>query len=135
MVPEGIQSEDLCKIRSNSGDKKTSGVSVENKLTEVYGNKYRINLEHQILSDHGVFYPQALYDDLVFKVTLAGAEHVVKDSDTTKLKYKLTNIQLEYEMIRDVPSKEREQKPLENWQKTFTLLAKSFPTTMCTVIM
>ena len=30
MVPEGIQSEDLCKIRSNSGDKKTSGVSVEN---------------------------------------------------------------------------------------------------------
>ena len=32
MVPEGIQSEDLCKIRSNSGDKKTSGVDTENKL-------------------------------------------------------------------------------------------------------
>ena len=29
MVPEGIQSEDLCKIRSNSGDKKTSGVDAE----------------------------------------------------------------------------------------------------------
>ena len=55
MVPEGIQSEDLCKIRSNSGDKRTSGVDAENKLNEVYGSKYRINLDHQILTDHGVF--------------------------------------------------------------------------------
>ncbi|KAL9968165.1 hypothetical protein ACROYT_G026505 [Oculina patagonica] len=66
-VPEGIQSEDLNKIRSNAGDKKTSG---------------------------------ALYNDLVFELKLAAAEHVVRGSDTTKLKYKLTNIQLEYEMIR-----------------------------------
>ena len=44
MVPEGIQSEDLCKIRSGSGDKKTSGVDAENKLNELYGTKYRINL-------------------------------------------------------------------------------------------
>ena len=99
MVPEGIQSEDLCKICSNSGDKKTSGVDAENKLNEVYSNKYRINLDHQILTDHGVFYPQALYNDLVFELTLAQTDPVVKGSDPTKLKYKLTNIQLEYEMI------------------------------------
>ena len=100
MVPEGIQSEDLCKIRSNSGDKKTSGVDDEKILNLVYGKKYRINLDHQILTDHGVLYPQALYNDLVFEVTLAPASQVVKGSDPTKLKYKLTNIQLEYEMIR-----------------------------------
>ena len=100
MVPEGIQSEDLCKIRSNSGDKKTSGVDAEKKLNEVYGNKYRINLDHQILTDHGVFYPQALYSDLVFEVTLAPASQVVRGSDQTKLKYKLKNINLEYDMIR-----------------------------------
>ena len=29
MVLEGIQTEDLCKIRSDSGDKKTSGVDAE----------------------------------------------------------------------------------------------------------
>ena len=107
MVPEGIQSEDLCKIRSGSGDKKSSGVDDENKLNEVYGTKYRINLDHQILTDHGVFYPQALYNDLVFEVTLAQANQVVKGGDATKLKYKLTNIQLEYEMLRDSSSKER----------------------------
>ncbi|KAL9962155.1 hypothetical protein ACROYT_G031234 [Oculina patagonica] len=99
-VPEGIQSEDLNKIRSNAGDKKTSGVEAEKKLNELYGNKYRIRLDHQILTDHGAFYPQALFNDLVFELKLAAAEHVVRGSDTTKLKYKLTNIQLEYEMIR-----------------------------------
>ena len=101
MLAEGIQSEDLCKIRSGSGDKKTSGVGAENNLEKVYGTKYRINLDHQILTDHVcVFYPQALYTDLEFEVTLAPASQVVKGSDATKLKYKLTNIQLEYEIIR-----------------------------------
>ena len=101
MVPEGIQSEDLFKNRSKSGDKKTSGVATENKLNEVYGTKYRINLDHQILTDHGIFYPKVpLYNDLVFELTLASAKQVGKGSDPTKLVYKLTNIQLEYEMIQ-----------------------------------
>ena len=99
MVAEGIQSQNLSKIRSGAGDKPTSGVDDENKLEKVYGKKYRINLDHQILTDHGVFYPQALYTDLVFELVLAPADQVVKGSDPTKLKYKLTNIQLEYEMI------------------------------------
>ena len=36
----------------------------------------------------------------MFEVSLAPASQVVKGSDPTKVKYKLTNIQLEYEMIR-----------------------------------
>ena len=100
MLVEGIQSKKLSQIRSGAEDKPTSGVDAENKLEKVYGNKNRINLDHQILNDHGVFYPQALYTDLVFEVTLAPASQVVKGSDPTKLKYKLTNIQLEYEMLR-----------------------------------
>ena len=100
MLSEGIQSLDLCKIRSGAGDKKTSGVDVENTLNGVYGTKYRINLDHPILTDHGVFYPQALYNDLVFELTLAPAGQVVNGSDPSKLGYKLENIQLEYEVIR-----------------------------------
>ena len=100
MFSEGIQTLDLCKIRSDAGDKKTSGVAAENKLNSVYGTEYRINLDHPILTDHGVFYPQALYHDLVFELTLAPAKQVVNGSDATKLVYKLENIQLEYEIIR-----------------------------------
>ena len=39
MLLEGIQSEDLNKIRFNSGDKKSSGVVAEKKLNAFYGNK------------------------------------------------------------------------------------------------
>jgi len=53
------------------GDKKTSGVDAENKLEEVFGKKYHIRLDHQILTDHGVFYPRALYNNLTFDITLA----------------------------------------------------------------
>ena len=101
MLREGIQSVDLCRIRSGSGDKTTSGVDAENALNTVYGTKYRINLDHPILTDHGVFYPQALYNDLVFELTLAPAHQVVKGATSgNKLGYKLENIQMEYEVIR-----------------------------------
>ena len=100
MLSEGIQSVNLNKIRSGAGDKKTSGVDEENKLNGVYGTKYRINLDHPILTDHGVFYPQALYNDLSFELTLAPAYQVVKGTDASKLVYKLENIQLKYEVIR-----------------------------------
>ena len=99
-ISEGIQSTNLNKIRSNSGDKPTSGVDAENKLETIYKNKYKINLDHQILTDHGAFYPQALYNDLTFELTLAKAAQVVRGSDASKLVYKLNNIQLEYEVIR-----------------------------------
>jgi len=98
MTLEGIQSEDLCKIRSGAGDKKTSGVDAENKLEEVFGKKYRIRLDHQILT---VFYPSTLYNYLTFDITLAPASQVVKGPEKTELKYKLKNIVLEYEMIRN----------------------------------
>ena len=99
-ILEGIQSVNLCKIRSGAGNKPTSGVDAENKLETIYKNIYRINLDHQILTDHGAFYPQALYNDLLFELTLAPASQVVMGSDASKLVYKLTNIQLEYEVIR-----------------------------------
>ena len=67
MHREGIQSIDLCIIRSNSGDKKSSGVDTENKLAGAYKNKYRIHLDHQILTDHGVFYTQALLQQSYFR--------------------------------------------------------------------
>lgn len=66
----------------------------------MYGTNYRIRLDHQLLTDHGVFYPQAVHNDLKFEVTLAPTSQVVRGSDPTKLKYKLTNTELEYKVFR-----------------------------------
>lgn len=66
----------------------------------MYGTNYRIRLDHQLLTDHGVFYPEAMHNDLKFEVTLAPTSQVVRGSDPTKLKYKLTNTELEYKVFR-----------------------------------
>ena len=95
----GIQTKKLSKLRSNAGDKVT-GVDAEKALDAVFGNNDRIRLDHSVLDDHGVFYPQALYNDLVFQLTLASASQFLKGSDASKLVYKLINIQLEYGTIR-----------------------------------
>ena len=43
MFREGIQFVDLSKIRCNAEDKKKSGVNKEDKLNDVYQNKYRFH--------------------------------------------------------------------------------------------
>ena len=112
-LSEGIQSEDLAKIRCNAGDKKTTGVVKEIKLNGIYGSKYRIPIDHEILKNHGVFFPRALSNELVFELSLAPASNVVKGSDASKLAYELTNIQLEYEVIH---SKELADKVESNYK-------------------
>ena len=89
------------KIRCNAGDKKTTEVNAEKELNKVYGNTYRIPLDHQILKDHGVFYPRALDDELVLELRLAPASNVVLGSDPSKLDYELNKIRLEYEVIHN----------------------------------
>jgi len=66
MVPEGIQSEKLNKMRLKAWDK-ASDVA-ETKLNEIFRSKYRIKLDHEILTNHSIFYPQALYNDVVFTI-------------------------------------------------------------------
>ena len=44
--------------------------------------------------------PVPFYNDLTFDITLTPASQVVKGPEKTKLKYKLKNLVLEYEMIR-----------------------------------
>jgi len=76
-------------------------VAAEEAVEEINRKKYRICLDHQILTENGVFYPEGLYSNLFFQITLAPASEIVKGSDTTKLTYKLKSIQLEYETINN----------------------------------
>ena len=86
--------------------RKPRALTPKKKLNEVYGKKYRINLDHQILTDHSAS-KLALYNDLVFEVALAPASQVVKGFDPSKPNYKLANIQLEYEMIHSEKGEKR----------------------------
>ena len=42
MIQEGIQNVNLSKIRSDTGDKPTANVSVENRLETIFKKSYKI---------------------------------------------------------------------------------------------
>lgn len=60
-------------------------MNAEKALNTVFGKKYTIRLDHQILADHRVFHTQAT--ELVFELTLASPSQVVKGADASKLQY------------------------------------------------
>ena len=59
----------------------------------------RIPSCHEILRDHGVYFPRALFDELLFELTLARANNVAIGSEPENLAYELTNFQLVCEVI------------------------------------
>ena len=98
-LKQGISSPNIRKLRTKSGDAKTQEVK-EVSLANVHGSKYRIPINHPILNDHGVFYPKALENHLIFEITLAQVYDIVVYSDTTKTpKYSIKNLELEYSSI------------------------------------
>ena len=64
-LKQGISSVNMRKLRTNAGDKVTSDAG-EVAFAAIHNTKYRISLEHPILNDHGVFYPKALPNHLLF---------------------------------------------------------------------
>ena len=99
-LKQGISSSlNIRKLRTKAGDAKTQDVK-EVALANVHGSKYRIPINHPILKDHGVFYPKALENHLIFEITLAPISDIVVYSDTTKTpSYSLKNLELEYSSI------------------------------------
>lgn len=118
------KAKDCAKYAPKPEDMETLGIATENKLNEIFRAKYRIMLDHQLLTDHCIFYIQALYNDLEFEVMIAPASQMVRGSDPSKLKYKLHSIEFKYKMIR--------RKTLANTKRTAcTRTAKSLLIATC----
>ena len=101
-LKQGISSENMRKLRTNAGDKVTSDPK-EVFLASIHNTKYRVPLDHPVLSDHGALYPRALPHPLIFEITLPKVDEIInhdkKEKEKTPPTYKLTNIELEYSII------------------------------------
>ena len=100
----GIQSENLRKLRSDNIDGVGGGDYLgEAALHKAYGKKYAIDLAklHPIMNGHGAVYPSSLGSHIEWEITLAPVNKILVCEDTDRWDYTLTNIQLEYETIRD----------------------------------
>ena len=97
---QGISNENTRKLRTNAGDKVTSDAK-EVALAKIHGTKYCIPLDHEILRDHGVFYPKALSHHLSFEITLAPVGEIVVYADAVKTpSYAISNLEMEYQTIK-----------------------------------
>jgi len=74
-VCQGISNLRLMKLRSGAGDANNDGD--EGNLFTVFGKRFIIPLDFEMLTDHEPFYPYVIAEDLVFELTLAPSTEVV----------------------------------------------------------
>lgn len=99
MIFEGIQDKNVNKLRSGLT---VSGANIAEKMLHtVYGKKYKIPLDHGILTEHAPLYKYALNEDIIFELELNPNKSVLNSSKTKDWNYKLTNICLEYDTVTD----------------------------------
>ena len=114
MLLEGLQSEDLSKICSNAGNKKT-WVWMQ-KISWPKSTKISTAFIWTTRSCPTMaFYTPRHFTTILFSL-ISPAEQVVMGSDADKLFYKLTNFQLQYETIRSKKTGRRSNKHLFEWK-------------------
>ena len=97
LVYQGIQTENVCKLRIDAGDKDTS----KNKdvmLANTFGNRFYIPLDFELLTTHMPYCQSALNDRLSYELTFNNYNKVIL-SDDPQAKYKISEISLEYEIV------------------------------------
>ena len=105
-IRQGIISTDRCtqnciKLRINAGNKSTSNAR-DKAIADVYGNKFIIPLDFEMLDSAAPYYQAGLGNRLHYKLTFNDYNRVTKSGVSSPkvpdAKYKITDISLEYEV-------------------------------------
>ena len=105
-IHQGIISTDGCmenciKLRINAGDKKASNAQ-DKAIADVYGNKFIIPLDFEMLDSAAPYYQAGLRNRLCYELTFNNYNRVTKSGVSSPkvpdAKYKITDISLEYEI-------------------------------------
>ena len=88
-------------MRINAGDKSTSNAQ-DKAIADVYGNKFIIPLDFEMLDTAVPYYQAGLRNRLCYKLTFNNYNRVTKSGVSSlkvpDAKYKITDISLEYEI-------------------------------------
>ena len=96
---QGIDtSEDrnVTRLRIDAGDA-DQGVVEDKAIAEVYGNRFYIPLDFELLESHVPFHQSSLGDRLEYELTFNSYSRVIQASEDST--YKIENISLEFDMI------------------------------------
>ena len=91
--------ENCIKLRINAGDKSTSNAQAK-AIADVYGNKFIIPLDFEMLDSAAPYYQAGLRNRLCYKLAFNDYNRVTKSGvslpKVPDAKYKITDISLEY---------------------------------------
>ena len=105
-ICQGIITNDGCmenciKLRINAGDKNASNTQ-DKAIADVYGNKFIIPLDFEMLDSAALYYQAGLGNRLCYEITFNNYNRVTKSGVSSPkvpdVKYKITDISLEYEI-------------------------------------
>ena len=105
-ICQGISSNDGCmenciKFKINAADKNASNAQ-DNAIADVYGNKFIIPLDFEMLDSAAPYYQVGLRNILCYELTFNDYNRVTKSGvsspKVSDAKYKITDISLEYEI-------------------------------------
>ena len=83
MVFQGIESDNIGKIRMNAGNKAAGENEGKDKaIADPYGTCFCIPLDFELLTDHMPFYQAGLGDRLSYELTFNNYSRVLLSSDT-----------------------------------------------------
>jgi len=100
LVFQGIQSSNLNKLRSSATDANVTNAK-DNIMFSIYGNKYKIPLDFELINNNAPLYKHAIQEDLIFEITFAPISDIIISESITNWNYKLSNICLEYDTVTD----------------------------------
>ena len=93
----GICSANIHKLRLGASG--STSQEPDNSIKDAYGNKYYVPIDFEMFK-HLPHYNTGLVEDLIFEIDFASAGKIIVSTDTSAT-YQLTDINLEYELIRD----------------------------------
>ena len=96
---QGISKNDnMLKHRIGAGNASTD--TEDEAVASVYGNRFCIPLDFELLESHMPFYQSALGDRLEYELTFNDYSNVIKSSDGAAT-YKISNISLEFDKVTE----------------------------------
>ena len=98
---QGIDASDnrnTTRIRVSAGNRDSS-VAADKAIADVFGDRFFISLDFELLESHMPFYQSALSDRLEYELTFNDYSRVIQASGDANTSYHIRGISLEYDMV------------------------------------
>ena len=100
-IINGIQNEELRKLRADVRAKLPNVQESNVKLRDVYGKKYSVPLRFELIDDHSPLPTWKIEEKITFEMTVNKKEYVLNYSNASTADFRMTNICLKYETIKE----------------------------------